>query len=338
MESKIKALIQNSKFSMLACIEIHNKPIFPYRYEVCIMLNISSWELLLKAFILKFHHDVKVINADGTTKPFDECLGFVSSQLGKDFTVIKENIGKLYEYRCNVIHFYSENIDILLYSLLSKNVFSYHDFLLKYFEIDIAVEANLVLFPIGFKALLSPIDFLSNDSHIKNSSKAVQAFVSSIVKSTKRINDEGLEDSILYSFKMSLINENRIKNADVIAAITKDKNKTPIAIESGKFVLSDLLTVTEVVKRVREGLGSNKIFNQTTHNRCWKKYKVRPERQSSHPDLTESKYCIYDKNRKDYYLYTQAWVDFLIDKLTDENEFQSLREINVKKLMNKKKD
>jgi hypothetical protein len=337
MEKTINALIQNSKSSQLACIEIHNKPIFPYRYEVCIMLNISSWELLLKAFILKFHPHVKVINADGTTKPFDECLSYVSSQLGKDFTVIKENIEKLYEYRCNVIHFYSDNIDVLLYSLLSKNVYSYHDFLMKYFGIDIANEANLILLPIGFKSPLSPIDFLSNDSQIKNSSKAVQSFVKSIVKSTEILNEEGLEDSILYSFKMSLINESRIKNADVIAAITKDKNKVPIAIESRKFVLSDLLTVTEVIKRVQEGLGNNKIFNQTTHNRSWKKYKVRPERQSTHPDLTESKYCIYDKNRKDYYLYTQAWVDFLIDKLKDEDEFRSLREVNVKKSMNKKK-
>jgi len=36
MEEIINALIQNSKSSQLACIEIHNKPIFPFRYEVCI--------------------------------------------------------------------------------------------------------------------------------------------------------------------------------------------------------------------------------------------------------------------------------------------------------------
>lgn len=252
MEEIINALIQNSKSSQLACIEIHNKPIFPFRYEVCIILNISSWELLFKAFILKYHPEVKVINADGTTKPFDECLSYVSSQLGKDFIVTKENIQKLYEYRCNVIHFYADNIDVLLYSLLSKNVLSYKDFLLKHFGIDIANETNLILLPIGFTPPLSPIDFLSNDTQIQNSSKAVQEFVKSIIKSTGIIEEEGLEDSILYSFNMSLINENRIKNADVVAAITKDKKKSAIAIENviEKFVLTDDGT-EEGVKKVK---------------------------------------------------------------------------------------
>jgi hypothetical protein len=250
MEEIINALIQNSKSSQLACIEIHNKPIFPFRYEVCVILNIGSWELLFKAFILKYHPQVKVINADGTTKPFDECLSYVSSQLGKDFIVTKENIQKLYEYRCNVIHFYADNIDVLLYSLLSKNVLSYKDFLLKNFGIDIANETNLILLPIGFEKPLSPIDFLSNDTQIQNSSKAVQKFVKSIIKSTRIIEEEGLEDSILYSFNMSLINESRIKNADVVTAITKDKKKAAIAIEN--VIEKSLLTDDETEEGVKK--------------------------------------------------------------------------------------
>ena len=252
MEEIINALIQNSKSSQLACIEIHNKPIFPFRYEVCVILNISSWELLFKAFILKYHPQVKVVNADGTTKPFDKCLSYVSNQLGKEFIVTKENIQKLYEYRCNVIHFYTENIDVLLYSLLSKNVLSYNDFLLKHFGIDIANETNLILLPIGFEKPLSPIDFLSNESLIQNSSKAVQQFVKSIIKSTEIIKEEGLEDSIFYSFNMSLINESRIKNADVVASITKDKKKSAIAIENviEKSVFTDDET-EEGVKKVK---------------------------------------------------------------------------------------
>jgi len=268
MEDIINALIQNSKSSQLACIEIHNKPIFPFRYEVCIILNISSWELLFKAFILKYYPQVKVINADGTTKPFDKCLSYVSSQLGKDFLVTKENIQKLYEYRCNIIHFYTDNIDILLYSLLSKNVLSYKDFLLKHFGIDIANETNLILLPIGFKSPISPIDFLSNDSQIQNSSKAVQEFFKSIIKSTEIINEEGIEDSILYSFNMSLINESRIKNADVIAAITKDKKKSAIAIENviEKFVLTEDETEKGIKKvKIDEESLFKSYYTETFH-------------------------------------------------------------------------
>ena len=228
----ITKLLHNSKSSQLACIEIHNKPIFPFRYEVCAILNINAWELLLKAFILKYKPEVRVINGDGTTKPFDECIAFVASELGKQFTVARQNIEKIYEYRCNIIHFYQEDIDILILSLLGKNIILYHEFLLKYFEIDIATETNLILLPIGFNKPTSPIDFLSNQSSIKNSSDAVRNFIKSIIRSTESISKDGLEDSILFSFKMSLINENRIKNADIIAAITKNDNDGELSVEN----------------------------------------------------------------------------------------------------------
>ena len=60
-----------------------------------------------------------------------------------------------------------------------------------------------------------------------------------------------------------------------------------------------------------------------THIRCWRKYKVRPPGGSPNPQETDWKYCIYDKMHKDYG-YTQAWVDFLIEKLNDPTEFDSL--------------
>lgn len=252
MNEIIDKLLKNSKSSQLAVIEIHNKPIFPFRYEVCAILNINAWELLLKAFILKHRPEIKVINEDGTTKPFEECLGFVASELGKSFSVARQNIEKIYEYRCNIIHFYQDDIDVLLLALLSKNILLYHEFLLKYFEIDIANETNLILLPIGLKKPASPIDFLSNKSAIEQSSEAVQIFVKSIMRSTKEIYEEGLEDSILFSFKMALINENRIKNADIVAAITKDSNKAAVSVENitGKFILTDDPT-EEGVKKVK---------------------------------------------------------------------------------------
>ncbi len=269
MEEILDKLLLNSKSSQLACIEIHNKPIFPFRYELCAILNINSWELLLKSFIIKYYPKVKVIYADGTTKPFEECVAFVAGELGKNFSVAKQNLEKIYEYRCNIIHFYQDDIDILLFSLLSKNILLYHEFLLKYFGIDIASETNLILLPIGFKKPASPIDFLSNTSQIEKSSKAVQLFVKSIIKSTEQISDEGIEDSILFSFKMSLINECRIKNADVLAAISNDKKNATIRVDNviGKFILTDDEN-EEGVKRIMidEDNLFRTVYTQTYHD------------------------------------------------------------------------
>jgi hypothetical protein len=67
------ALIRNSKSAMFAAVEIHNKPIFPYRYEVCTLLVVNAWELALKAYIAGRMSSVRLIREDGTTKLFPEC-------------------------------------------------------------------------------------------------------------------------------------------------------------------------------------------------------------------------------------------------------------------------
>jgi hypothetical protein len=87
-----------------------------------------------------------------------------------------------------------------------------------------------------------------------------------------------------------------------------------------------------VVKRIQKGLGNPKInkngrmvdkFNMNVHMLCWIKYKARPEGGSPTPDKTDTRYCTYDDVHKDY-TYNQAWVDFLIGELKDENKFKAL--------------
>src|SRR6266576_853943 len=83
------ALVRNSKSAMFAAVEIHNKPIFPYRYEVCTLLVVNAWELALKAYIAGKMPSVKLIREDGTTKPFPECVACVASDVGKPFEAIR---------------------------------------------------------------------------------------------------------------------------------------------------------------------------------------------------------------------------------------------------------
>ena len=102
----------------------------------------------------------------------------------------------------------------------------------------------------------------------------------------------------------------------------------------------DKFKSSEVQKTVQAALGNLKIsrgksqvdkFNPDTHMRCWKKYKVRPPGGSKTPQDTDTKYCVYDKPHKDY-LYTQEWIDFLVAKMNDSKEYQSLyKTVNVLK-------
>lgn len=232
MTATIESLIENSKSAIISCIEIHNKPRFDYRYEICAILAINGWELILKAYIAEFHKHVRIINKDGTTKPFDDCLSFVSTQLGKNFRHIEENLKVLYEYRCNVIHFYKEKIDIILFSILNKSILNYNWFLSNYFNIDLSEELNLVLLPIGFKPICSPIDFLSKKSEYRGTSSSIQQLIESIMLSTISLNEEGIEDSILAEYTLKLENETRIKNADIIVGITSNESESKISLKN----------------------------------------------------------------------------------------------------------
>ena len=128
MKNITEALLENSKAAIISCIELHNKPLFTYRYEVCVILVINAWELLLKAYIAQNHSEVRLIQKDGHSKPFEECVSFVASILGKSFMAIEENLNIIYDFRCHIIHFYKDNIDPILYTLLHKNIIFYNSF------------------------------------------------------------------------------------------------------------------------------------------------------------------------------------------------------------------
>ena len=247
MKNITEALLENSKSAIIGCIELHNKPLFSYRYEVCVILAINAWELLLKAYIAQNNPEVKLIQKDGHSKPFEECVAFVSSKLGKKFMPTEENLLRLYDFRCHIIHFYKENIEPILYSLLHKNILFYNDFLKEEFNTDLSEETNLMLLPIGFKPFVSPVDFLSKESEYNEGSTPVKMFIQSIIDSTNKLGKENIDDTILTGFNMAVINENRITNADIIAGISKDESSAQLVVKN--VLVMSRLQVKKLLKK-----------------------------------------------------------------------------------------
>lgn len=215
---------------MFAAIEIHNKPLFNYRYEVVVLLMINAWELILKSYLYKFTK-IKIFQKDGTSKPFLDCLSAAESKLGKQFLPTKENLYLLYGYRNKVAHFYSEKLDVIIYSLLKKSLIFYDSFVKRHFGIDMSHELGIVLIPIGFKKFFSPLDFLTNESAIRDSSSEVKKFIKDIIDSSSSLNNQGIDEPVFIDFKMNLTNINRIKNADIVASIDNSKvQQTTISV------------------------------------------------------------------------------------------------------------
>jgi len=131
---------------------------------------------------------------------------------------------------------------VIIFSLLKPNVLFYSRFIKQYFKIDLAKETGLILLPIGFNKPYSPVDFISNKSSMADSPTVLKEFIADIVTSTKSLLDAGIEDPIIVDFKISLINEKRVKNADIIAGINNQLPNIPFFTVQSK---SNTLKVTD---------------------------------------------------------------------------------------------
>jgi hypothetical protein len=222
------SLLKNSMSAMYAAIEIHNKPKISYRYELVVILVINAWELLLKAFVYKFISTKKVFCELDRTISFKDSVEIVRNHFGKQYLTLCENLNAICRYRDQISHFHIRDLDIIIFGLIKKSIQFYDDFVKLHFSMDLSKESDLILLPLAFKKLYSPVDFLSNESSIKNYSSDTKRFIESIINSTKLLASHGIEDSILVDFKMGLINVNNIKNADIIAGIDNTQKNVPI--------------------------------------------------------------------------------------------------------------
>ena len=256
-----KSLVKNSISAMFSAIEIHNKPAIKYRYEMVVLLVLNSWELLLKGYLYKFHKDINLFQKDGRTKPFENCLNIVNSKIGKDFNIVAENLKSLYIYRNGIAHFYVQELDFIVYSLIAKNVIFYSDFLTKKFKINLSETSDLILLPIGFKKPVSPLDYLSNSSANENASKEVKEFINTITNASRRLNDAGIDETIFVDFKMNFMNVNRTINADLIAGIDNTKkNKIVFSVSKNPEKIVASTEGKNVVVTRDKSLSSGTIY------------------------------------------------------------------------------
>jgi len=78
------------------------------------------------------------------------------------------------------------------------------------------------------------------------------------------------------------------------------------------------LKPAEVAAKVAAGLGRK--FTIADHTRAWQHYGVRPAAKSSKPEATKPEFCVWDRAFRQY-VYTEAWVAYLIRRLGDPTKF-----------------
>lgn len=217
-------LIKNSVAAYFAAIEIHNKPNISYRYETTTLLMMNAWELVLKAYTKKFIKRKSIYTKDGHTISIDKAIEYVEEYINviepKAFTAVKENLLLLEAYRNNIVHYYNEQLEPYIFMLTAKAALNYVDFLKKYFSKDILAEDGLFILPLGFKLPFKPEDFLTKKAAQYISSPESKKFIESMVNIITELDKNGVDDTIVVGFDIYLENVKRMKNSDLLVAIT----------------------------------------------------------------------------------------------------------------------
>lgn len=186
MSSIYKGLLDNSIQAAISSIEIYNKPDFKYREQVFTILNINSWELLLKGKILKDANDnlesLYICLPDGkykTTRSGNYLtidINKAMKQLALDQAII-DNLGLLIEIRDTAVHFYEKDYAALAYLVYTLGVASlknYQTLINQWFERSL-LEYNFFIMPLAFAYNFQTLSTLEVENHSDSVSKIIKA-------------------------------------------------------------------------------------------------------------------------------------------------------------------
>ncbi len=313
---------------MLAGIEIYNKPRIEYRNECFIILLLNSWELLFKAICSK--NRVRIFEPKKRDQPYKALSLWNSFESAKLFfpvdihpKAVAENIGRLVDYRNNVVHFYNEeSLGVVIYGLSQTSIVNYRDIVLSVFGKDISSEINIALLPLSFTTPPDPIKFLGSPS---KHAAPISEFLNIISDTTDELEKEGIDTGrFLTVFEVNLRSTKKITSADIVAGV----NNSP---DSGVLLVSKKvdpnkthpLTQKNLISRVGSTIDGVKFNSRTVQALLWK-----------HDFRNNDRYCWKNNNTNTYqYSYDLVvWCKKLSAKTISEarSEYSNYMKSRVK--------
>ena len=343
---QVKMSLEKAIDSALLAVETYNKPATKFKSGGYIVLMTIAWTSLFHAIF--FRKGIKPYYRQKNSLKFKKVDGeywywelqtCVDEYFKTDNCAIRKNIESFIPLRNKIEHKSFPEIDTNIFAECQSFLLNFDKILEKEFGekycLREALSFSLQMFPSSSNIRAAVV----NSAKLKNVKDFIDTYRSAI--------STDILQSGEYAFKAFLIQVANHSSADAMpiqfysfdkmSDAEKDKVQRIAALVKEKHIIHSVankgtLKPGAVVQRVQEALGNIKMtkngkqidkFNLDTHTRCWKKYQVRPDSKSEHPERTKAEYCIYDEPCEQYF-YTEKWVEFLIEKMSDETEFKSL--------------
>jgi hypothetical protein len=340
LSPKVKHLLAKSRDSALLAVDVYNKPATKFRSYAYIVLMVIAWTSLLHSvferrkvkYFYRKRNSSRYEYIDGDRKAWDisKC---VEEYFRDQSIATRKNLEFFIGLRNKIEHRFLPALDIEIIGECHSLLSNFERILVKEFGEKHSLNESLAI----------PLQLLTIDPAWRMKTlKELQAreyeLVRNYIHSFRASLDAETESSLEYSFRVFLIPKigNHESSSDIAIEFVKYNPDKPeemqlyeslVALVKEKRVEipvfnSGALKPGDVCKRVEQSLGI-RFAPATHHVSCWKHDKVRPERGSKTPEFTNPKYCHYDAAHKDY-VYTEDWVKFLIQELSDANRRQEI--------------
>jgi hypothetical protein len=340
----LRPYLDKARDSALLAVEVYNKPAVSFRSAGYITLMVIAWTSLLHAAFLrrdrlpyykdKNGHYQKI---DGDYRHWDlaECV----KQFWDEDTnnPVRKNIEFFIPLRNKIEHRHIPELDATIFGECQALLVNFDTLLgtehgAKH-QLRESLSFSLQLFPRGetFATAVKANKRLNDvKKFIENYRSTITAEVSGSCQFAFKafliqVANHRSEEALPIQFvQYDALTPEEKAEVEKLSAIVKEKH---VGVVNAGF-----LKPGAIVKAVQAGLGEPMLkrngklvpkFTTDTHTRCWKYYNTRPCTGAKRPEQTIQQYCAYDDAHGDY-LYTTAWVKFLIEKMGIEAEYAEL--------------
>ncbi len=304
--------------AMILAVQIFNSAALNFKTEVFSVLVNIAWTYLLHEYYEK--NGVKIVQKDGRTLLLGQMIERRDSPLSVG---IRNNLRSMKEIRDSVEHVILGKSDVKWQGLFQACCLNFNKTLCSLFGEQLSLSGELS-FALQFQKMdieqLATLNKYEIPAHIA----ALDA------RLEKDLPPEQLKD-LEYQFRVIYTLDSSTKSRAHFEFIRPDsaEGKDIRNVLVQHKLADDLypLKPGQVCKEVSQKIGRN--FSTRNHTQAWKFFKVRPPKKSKQPDNTQKEYCIYHSAHKDY-TYSNKWVEFLSEKMKDEQHFEQIRKVDIR--------
>lgn len=303
--------------AMKMAVTAFNSPTTLLKSEIFAVLANIGWTYLLHQYYLQ--QNVEIEGDDGNTLLLSQMIKRQDFPLSSG---IARNLIALIKIRNDVEHKLLEDGDVLLLPKFQACCLNFDQAICKLFGEDKSLGKEMSLGLLFSKPNLDQLATVSGYDIPSN----ISALNASL--------DEGLtedeQNDVEYQFKVIYTLTAASKSGSHIQFIRPDsEDGQQIQNMLIKHNLADDLyphKPMNVMRIVAESTGLR--FTSRNHTQAWKLFNCRPPANANDPKSTDKRYCIFHASHGDY-TYNQDWIDFLIDKVNQPEEFQRIRNQNI---------